>query len=163
MSWFQIGTRPFATIIRTRHYLHCHMGILRDIDAIYTHILNKQYQRQVGRSAIRMIIVHYSDVIMGAMASQITGLTVVHSTVYSGVDQRKHQSFASLAFVRGIHRWPVNSPHKGPVTRKMFPFDDVIMYWRVSLPTMIMRCASGSQWCHWGHSKLSEAHFINII
>ena len=30
--------------------------------------------------------------------------------------------------VRGIHRWPVNSPHKGPVTRKMFPFDDVIMY-----------------------------------
>ena len=46
---------------------------------------------------------------------------------YSGADQRKHQSSASLAFVRGIHRWPVNSPHKGPVTRKMFPFDDVIM------------------------------------
>ena len=44
-----------------------------------------------------------------------------------GGDQRKHQSSASLAFVRGIHRWPVNSPHKGPVTRKMFPFDDVIM------------------------------------
>ena len=46
---------------------------------------------------------------------------------FSGADQRKHQSSASLAFVRGIHRWPVNSPHKGPVTRKMFPFDDVIM------------------------------------
>ena len=45
-----------------------------------------------------------------------------------GTDQRKHQSSALLAFVRGIHRWPVNSPHKGPVTRKMFPFDDVIMY-----------------------------------
>ena len=44
-----------------------------------------------------------------------------------GADQRKHQSSASLALVRGIHRWPVNSPHKGPVTRKMFPFDDVIM------------------------------------
>ena len=42
-------------------------------------------------------------------------------------NQRKHQSSASLAFVRGIHRWPVNSLHKGPVTRKMFPFDDVIM------------------------------------
>ena len=42
-------------------------------------------------------------------------------------DQRKHQSSASLAFVRGIHRWPVNSPHKWPVTRKMFPFDDVIV------------------------------------
>ena len=44
-----------------------------------------------------------------------------------GVDQRKHQSSVSLAFVRGIHRWPVNSPHKGPVMQKMFPFDDIIM------------------------------------
>ena len=70
---------------------------------------------------------HYSDVIMGAMASQITGVSIVFSTVCSGADQRKHQSSALLVFVRGIHRWPVNSPHKGPVTRKMFPFDDVIM------------------------------------
>ena len=51
----------------------------------------------------------------------------VYSTVYSGADQRKHQSSASLAIVRGIHRWPVNSLHKGPGTRKMFTFDDVIM------------------------------------
>ena len=50
-------------------------------------------------------------------------------TVYSDADQSKHQSSALLAFVRGIHRWPVNSPHKRPVTRKMFPFDDVIMHW----------------------------------
>ena len=64
---------------------------------------------------------------MSAMASQITSLRIVYSTVYSSGDQRKHQSSASLAFVRGIHRRPVNSPHKGPVTRKMFPFDDVIM------------------------------------
>ena len=70
---------------------------------------------------------HYGDVIMGMMASQITSLTIVYSTVYSGADQRKHQSSASLAFVRGIHRGPVNSPHKWPVTRKTFPFDDVIM------------------------------------
>ena len=70
---------------------------------------------------------HYNDVIMGAIASQITSLTMVYSTVYSGADQRRHQSSVSLAFVRGIHRWPVNSPHKWPVTRKMFPFDDVIM------------------------------------
>ena len=61
------------------------------------------------------------------IASQITSLTIVYSTVYSDADQRKHQSSASLAFVRGIHRWPVNSPQKWPVTRKMFPFDDVIM------------------------------------
>ena len=70
--------------------------------------------------------VHYSDVIMGAMASQITSLTIIYSTVYSGADKKNHQSSASLAFVRGIHRWPVNSPHKGPVTWKMFPFDNVI-------------------------------------
>ena len=70
---------------------------------------------------------HYSDVTMGSIASQITSLTIVYSAVYSGADQRKHQSFASLAFVRGIHRGPGNSPHKWPVTRKMFPFDDVIM------------------------------------
>ena len=70
---------------------------------------------------------HYCDVIMGAVASQITSLTIVYSTVYSDADQRKHQSSASLAFVRGIHRGPVNSPHKWPVTRKMFSFDDVFM------------------------------------
>ena len=70
---------------------------------------------------------HYDDVIMGTIASQITSLTIVYSTVYSGADQSKHQSSASLAFVWGIHRGLVNSPHKWPVTRKMFPFDDVIM------------------------------------
>ena len=72
---------------------------------------------------------HYNDVIMSVMASCITSPTTVYSTVYSGTDERKHQSSESLAFVWGIHRWPVNSPHKGPVTRKMFPFDDVIMWW----------------------------------
>ena len=66
---------------------------------------------------------------MAAIASQITSLTIVYSTDYSDVDQRKHQSSVSLAFVRGIHRGPVNSPHKWPVTRKMSPFDDVIMGW----------------------------------
>ena len=45
----------------------------------------------------------------------------------TGADHR-HQSCALLDFVRGIYRWPVNSPHKEPVTRKMFPFDDVIMH-----------------------------------
>ena len=69
---------------------------------------------------------HYNDVIMGSIASQITSLTIVYSRVYSGADQRKHEGCASLAFVRGIHRRPVNSPHKGPVTRKMVPFDDVV-------------------------------------
>ena len=71
---------------------------------------------------------HYDDVIMGAIASLITSLTIVYSTVYSDANQRKPQSSASLASVWGIHRGPVNSPHKWPVTRKMFSFDDVIMY-----------------------------------
>ena len=64
---------------------------------------------------------------MDTVASQITSLTIVYSTVWSDAGQGKHQSFELLAFVRGIHRGQVNSPHKGPVTRKMFPFDDVIM------------------------------------
>ena len=67
---------------------------------------------------------HYIDIIMSAMASQITSVSMVCSTVCSGVDQRKHQSSASLAFVRGIFRWPVNSPLKVLVTPKMFPLDD---------------------------------------
>ena len=76
---------------------------------------------------------------MGAMPSQITSLTIVYSTIYSGADQSKHQSSASLAFAWGIHRGPVNSPHKWPVTRKMFPFDDVIMYaQRVSIGIILM-------------------------
>ena len=64
---------------------------------------------------------------MGAIVSEITSIAIVYLTVYSGADQRKHQSSASLAFVLGSRRSPVNSPHKGPVMRKMFPFDDVIM------------------------------------
>ena len=70
---------------------------------------------------IHIYTIHYNDVIMGVMASQITNLTSVYSRVYSGADQRKHHSSASLAFVWGIHRGPVNSPHKWPVMRKMFP------------------------------------------
>ena len=69
-----------------------------------------------------LVVFHYSDVIMGAMASQITSLTIVYSAIYLSADQRKHQSSASLAFVWGIHRWPGNSLHKGPVTWKMFPW-----------------------------------------
>ena len=73
---------------------------------------------------------HYIDVIMTTMASQITSLAVVYSTVYSETDQRKH------GLCVGNSPGPVNSPHKGPDTRKMFPFDDVIMRslsWRSAL------------------------------
>ena len=87
------------------------------------HIMTGLVPNQYGPCPIS----HYDDVIIGAIASQITSFTSVYSTVYSVSDKRKHQSSASLAFVRGIHRGPVNSPHKMPVARKMFPFDDVIM------------------------------------
>ena len=69
----------------------------------------------------------YNNVIMSAMASHITNLTIVYSTVYSGTDERKHQISASLALVSRNHQWPVNSPHKGPVTRKMFPLDNLVL------------------------------------
>ena len=89
-------------------------------------------------------VYHHSDVVMGATASQITSLTIVYSTVYSGADQNKYQSSASLAIVRGIHRWLVNSLHKWPVTRRMFPFEDVIMM--VYLLNYDSQIASGIQY-----------------
>ena len=120
IAWRWIGARPSATtmltnatwVIRTKR--KCHFD-----EILVTACNGQRWFRQ-----------HYNDVIMSAMASQITSVACVSSTVWSGADQRKHQSSASLGFVRGIHRRPVNSPHKGPVTRKMFPFHDVIMKWR---------------------------------
>ena len=97
----------------------------------------------------RTPLAHYDDVIMTMLASQITSLTVVYSSVYSGVNQRKHQSSASLAFVREIHRGPVNFPHKWLVTRKMFPFDDVIMRGqkhRTHFHVVPPLCITFSQW-----------------
>ena len=83
------------------------------------------------------VCIHYSDVKLDVMASHIISLTMVYWTVYSGADQRRHQSSAPLGFVMGIIRWPVNSPHKWPVTRKVFPFDDVIMcLWDAEAPTL---------------------------
>ena len=104
------------------------------------HVLQHHQWRKVGvinrtdyptvphhRRYISQNTPHYCDLIMTTIASQITILTIVYSIVYSDADQIKHQSSASLAFVLGIHRRPLNSPHKRPVTRKMFLFDDVIM------------------------------------
>ena len=90
--------------------------------------LQAKKQSLNDKPAISIPFIHYSDVIMSAMASQIFGVPIVCSTVCSGRTGRKHQSSASLVFVRGIHRWPVDSPHTGPVTGIMFPLDDVIMF-----------------------------------
>ena len=108
---------------------------------------------------------HYSDVIMGGIASQITSLTIVYSTVYSDADQRRHQSSASLAFVRGIHRRPVNSPHKGPVTRKMFPFDDVIMgdYFTGTGYHTARHTVCSLQWRHNGRDSVSNHRRLHCL
>ena len=98
--------------------------------------------------------IHYKDVIMSSMASQITSLTIVYSAVYN--KHRKHQSSASLAFVMGIPRWPVNSPHKWPVARKMFPFDDVIM-----MLDNTYECNIG--WCPHSVTKLVDMMFNDVL
>ena len=144
-------TRPITTIFCTRHdsvtvvtcaKYRCDRSSIFETRAFWIFIefrIRSKYAQWDGRQAFCdrnsttcghdrcMNTDHYNDVIMGAIASQITILTIVFSIVYSDADQRKHQSSASLAFVGGIHQGPVNSPNKWPVTRKMFPFDDVIM------------------------------------
>ena len=101
-------------------------------------------------------ISHYNDVMMGTVVSQITSLMIVYSTVYSGADQRKHQSSASLAVVHGIHRWPVNSTLKGPVTRKMFPFDDVIMWCHKTFTDDKSTLVQVMAWC-----RQATSHYLS--
>ena len=102
---------------------------------------------------------------MTMLASQITSLTVVYSIVYSGVNQRKHQSSASPAFVREIHRGPVNFPHKWPVTRKMFPFDDVIMIlqWSIFFLVVITMPLFRSFLTFWNHQNTALPLNITLI
>ena len=101
--------------------------------------------------------IHYGDVIMGAIASQITSLTIVYSTVYSDADLSNYQSPASLAFVRGIHRGPVNSPQKWPVTRKI--------WWRhhdLSRSSLLMK--SWHRWVMWSkYSKQVRFFLVPLI
>ena len=108
-------------ILSLLHYLWLNRGWSWTRIDDYIHFLC--WYRSFSRPYVGL---HYCDVTMGAIASQITSLTIVYSTVYSDADQRKHQSSASLAFYAGNSPVP-GSPHKRPVTRKMFSFDDVIM------------------------------------
>ena len=116
LSKSQLGEKHFSQIsVIYKTFVKCALDPL----------VEKQQMENVWCSFC--CIPHYNDVIMGAMACEITSLTIVYSTVYFRRRSKKHQNSASLAIVRGIHRWPVNSPHKGPVTRKIFLFDDIIM------------------------------------
>ena len=97
--------------IKAPHYWPFVKGILRWNTHIYIYIhAGVQGQYCGNRFHILKFSWHYNDVIMSSIASPITSLTIVYSTVYSDTDQRKQQSSASLAFVRGIHRGSVNSP-----------------------------------------------------
>ena len=107
---------------------HVFQGYFIDINSLNPGICRSHFNSLTWKPITQKAACpHYSDVIMGEIASQITSLTIVYSIAYSDADHRKHQSSASLAFVGGIHQGPVNSPHKWPVTWKMFPFHDVIM------------------------------------
>ena len=115
--------------IHLRSFIECVFHCLltpRQTASITVRLFNLKviyWKNNRGRITVfQLSSAHYNDVIMSTIASQITSPTIVYWTVYSGTE-----CSTSLAFVRGIHRWPVNSPHTGPVTRKMFPFDDVIM------------------------------------
>ena len=126
----QLGTRPSANTMLSSMCFGVTQILLRKINH-ETYMIKTMFQ----------VSQHYNDVIMSTIASQITSLTIVYSIAYSGADQKKHQSSASLAFVREIHRWPVISPHKGPVTRKMFPSDDVITgFGHTSFMTYSLSC-----------------------
>ena len=118
LSWYQIKTL----------IIDLHNSFICQWDRLCQYISGVTMKNNfVGTTYSTDVYSHYSDVISSTMASQITNVKMVCSTVSSGADQRKYQRSALLAFVRGVHQWPGNSPHKGPVTRKMFPFDDVMM------------------------------------
>ena len=108
---------------------------------------------------------------MNAMASQITGLSIVYPAFFSGADQRKYQSSASLAFVGPIHSWSVNYPHKGPVTRKMFLFDAVLMIlvwflFSFSHLNLVRWWETGSVWkaiCGVPHANSEHCVFVSQL
>ena len=118
------------------HIIWCYQGTMNELIVV----LWSQIVLSSDWSTLVEVMACCHDVIMGAITSQITNLMIVYSTVYSDADQKKHQSFVSLAFVRGIQRGLVNSPHKWPVTRKMFPFHNVIMLIRIS-GTFVIICS----------------------
>ena len=114
---------------------------------------------------------------MSAMASQITSVSIVCWIVSSGAGQRIHQSSLSLTIVRRNHCWPMDSTHKGPVKRKIFPFDDVIMqcsylrshFWvtpheAVSGLSSIYRCDNSSNVICMNRSyMLSSGRLFNVV
>ena len=109
-------------------------------------------------------ISYYSDVIISPMASQITGVWSVCSTVCSGADQRKYQSSASLAFVRGIHRWPMDSPLKGQQREKCFLLKTSSWWYESAICYSYCICGNTlhtDTLCHLLNSPLTKSYSTN--
>ena len=157
LSWILFGVNVY--LFSTKKYLDLRQSLCKYewTSTLKTFIWHKKYNHETNWH----VALHYGDVIMGTIASQITSLTVVYPTVYSDADQRKYQSSASLAFVWGIHRGPVNSPHNWPVTRKMFPFDDVIM-WQDIWPLQGRWAHPSRKSCQWLRQECMNSHDANI-
>ena len=109
-------------------------GLMCLINSHYSDVIMCAMASQITGPCGLMCLInsHYSDVIMCAMASQITGVSIVYTTVCSDASKNP-QSSTSMAFVRG------NSPHKGSVTRKMLLFDDVSMLYFRTAPEIQIR------------------------
>ena len=120
------GCLLFSSLVSVSCALH--LALLYNSSHITTQPLKtmSESDREVCKVAFSC---YNSDIIMSAMTSQIAGVSIVCSTICSGAHQKKnkHRSSTSLTVVRGIHRCPMDSPYKGPVTRKMLLFDDVVM------------------------------------
>ena len=127
LEYLVCSTSLMASLWRTGDRLKYYVNVtqtVRDIPPLmhmyqdpllvsYCHHLELLQFKVSHRNSSQQESSYYCDLIMGAMASQITSPTIVYSAVYSGADQRKHQSSASLAFGRGINRWPVISHTNG--------------------------------------------------
>ena len=125
---YSVKTYPYlSTLTLIWHVVHYHLGY-QDISLakfgiwLVDCILILAFSHFNACHSSYVVFCHHNDVIMSATTSQLNSLSIVYPTVNSqiGADQGKYQSSASLAFVRGIHRWPVKSPHKWLVTRKIF-------------------------------------------
>ena len=133
MAWRRPGDKPLSEPMMIRlpthicvtrpQWVNCSVSKIFYLAKVHVRFF-ESHSADVRRHLSNMSLIFQSSAaIMGRMAPQITSLTIVYSTVYSDADQRNHQSSASLAFVRGIHRWP---GHKGPSCDA----ENVSIWWR---------------------------------
>ena len=118
--------------------------------------IDTRSENRFGNIALLSNWSHYNDVIIRAMASQISGISIVYLTVGSGTDEKKHQSSASLAFVWGIHRWPENPPppppppHTHTHTQKASNAEHISIWWRL----INIHELRYTIWFHWNHIEI---------